>query len=74
MKIERIEWFPRDLPRKERFATSRSSSDVAHAVFVRPDPDGRQGWVDCAALVFGAQGAEEKPPAAPPSGPTPTSI
>jgi hypothetical protein len=38
--------------------------------------DGRQGWVDCAALVFGAPRAEEKQPAAAPApaGPTPTSI
>jgi hypothetical protein len=36
--------------------------------------DGRQGWVDCAALVFGAQRAEETAPAPAPAGPTPTSI
>jgi hypothetical protein len=39
-------------------------------------PDGRQGWVDCAALEFRAPLPDGKPPAAPaaPAGPTPTSI
>jgi len=44
MKIERVEWYPRDLPRKERFVTSRHSSDIAHVVFVRVDADGLEGW------------------------------
>ena len=44
MKIEKIEWYPRDLPRKERFVTSRHVSDVAQVVFVRVDADGLEGW------------------------------
>src|SRR3989304_5528722 len=44
MKIERVEWYPRDLPRKERFVTSRHASEVAQVVFVRVDADGLEGW------------------------------
>jgi len=44
MKIDRIEWYVRDLPRKERFATATHSSDVAHVVFVRLDAEGAEGW------------------------------
>ena len=44
MKIQKVEWYPRDLPRKERFVTSRQASDVAHVVFVRVDADGLEGW------------------------------
>ncbi len=44
MNVERIEWYPRDLPRKERFVTSRHASDVAQVVFVRLDVDGTEGW------------------------------
>src|SRR3990172_117721 len=44
MKIQKVEWYPRDLPRKERFVTSRNVSDVAHVVFVRVDADGLEGW------------------------------
>ena len=44
MKIQKVEWYPRDLPRKERFVTSRHASDVAHVVFVRVDADGLEGW------------------------------
>lgn len=44
MRIERIEWYPRDLPRKEPFATSRHVSDVSSIVFVRMDADGLEGW------------------------------
>ena len=44
MKIEKVEWYPRDLPRKERFVTSRHVSDVAQVVFVRVDADGLEGW------------------------------
>ncbi len=44
MRIDRIEWHPRELPRKERFATARSFSDVASVVFVRIDADGIEGW------------------------------
>ena len=44
MKVDRIEWYPRELPRKERFVTSRHTSDVAHVVFVRVDADGLEGW------------------------------
>lgn len=44
MRIDRIEWFPRDLVRKETFATSRDASDVARVVFVRLDAEGTEGW------------------------------
>ena len=44
MKIERLEWQGRELPRKERFATSRHASDVAHVVFLRLEADGIEGW------------------------------
>ena len=44
MRIERVEWYARDLPRTERFATSRHVSDVAQVVFVRVDADGLEGW------------------------------
>jgi len=44
MRVERLEWFPRDLPRKEVFATSQHASDVARVVFVRMDADGTEGW------------------------------
>lgn len=44
MKIERIEWYPRDLPRKEPFVTSRHTSTVAQVVFVRVDAEGLEGW------------------------------
>ncbi len=44
MRIDRIEWTPRALPRTERFATSQHTSDVAHVVFVRIEGDGVEGW------------------------------
>lgn len=44
MKIARIEWHPKDLPRLERFATARHASDVASIVFVRLEADGLEGW------------------------------
>ncbi len=44
MRIDRIEWTRRDLPRKERFATSRHASDVARVVFVRLEAEGTEGW------------------------------
>ncbi len=44
MQVDRVEWYPRDLPRKERFATSRHTSEVAHVVFVRVDAGGLEGW------------------------------
>ncbi|HEV8594001.1 MAG TPA: dipeptide epimerase [Thermoplasmata archaeon] len=44
MKIGAIESHPRTLPRKEAFATSRHSSDVAHVVFVRIEVDGAEAW------------------------------
>lgn len=44
MKVERIEWHPRALPRRERFATSRHASDVANVTFVRLEAEGIEGW------------------------------
>ena len=44
MKIARIEWYGRALPRRERFATATHSSDVARVVFVRLDAEGTEGW------------------------------
>lgn len=44
MEIRRIEWYPKALPRKEVFATSRHSSDVANVVFVRLDVEGAEAW------------------------------
>jgi len=44
MQIERIEWHPKALPRKEVFATSRHASDVANVVFARLDLEGVEGW------------------------------
>ena len=44
MRIDRIEWHPKALPRKEVFATSRHASDVANVVFVRLEADGVEGW------------------------------
>lgn len=44
MRIERVEWYARDLPRNEVFETSRHISEVARVVFVRVDADGLEGW------------------------------
>ena len=44
MNIRHIEPYPRTLRRKEVFATSQHSSDVAHVVFARVDVDGGEGW------------------------------
>ena len=44
MKIDRIEATPRELPRKEPFATSQHVSEAASVVFVRVDADGMEGW------------------------------
>lgn len=44
MKIGRIEWHAVDLPRRERFATSRHTSDVANVTFVRLETEGIEGW------------------------------
>jgi len=44
MRIDRIEWHPKALPRKEKFTTSRHSSDVANVVFVRVDVEGIEAW------------------------------
>jgi len=44
MRIGRIEWYARELPRREPFATSQHVSDAASVVFVRLDADGVEGW------------------------------
>ena len=44
MRIDRIEWHPKALPRREVFATSQHASDVANVVFVRLDAEGIEGW------------------------------
>src|SRR2546426_5469553 len=44
MRIDGIEWYPRELPRKERFETASHVSEVAEIVFVRMDADGLEGW------------------------------
>jgi L-alanine-DL-glutamate epimerase-like enolase superfamily enzyme len=44
MLVDRVEWYPRELPRKEPFATAQHVSDVAHVVFVRVDAGGLEGW------------------------------
>ena len=44
MRIDRIEWYPKALPRKETFATSQHTSDVANVVFVRLDSEGIEAW------------------------------
>ena len=44
MRIDRIEWHPKALPRREVFATARHASDVASVVFVRLEADGVEGW------------------------------
>src|SRR3990170_5609625 len=44
MRIGRIEWYARELPRREPFATSQHVSDAASVVLVRLDADGVEGW------------------------------
>ena len=44
MRIDRLEWHPKALPRREVFATSQHASDVANVVFVRLEADGIEGW------------------------------
>lgn len=44
MRIDRIEWYAKALPRKEVFSTSRHTSEVAEVVFLRLDAEGVEGW------------------------------
>lgn len=44
MKIDRVEWFAKALPREEVFATARHASDVANVVFVRLESEAVEGW------------------------------